>query len=112
MTFKPVVPRATARSDVENAIDHYLAQAGPEVALGFVDALERAFAAISEMPGIGSPRWAHELNLPGLRSWRIQGYPWLVFYVEAEASIDVWRVLHAKRDIPAWMEGEDPEASV
>lgn len=111
MTFKPVVPRVAARADVDDAIDHYLAQAGPEVALGFVDALERAFAAIGEMPGIGSPRWAHELNLPGLRSWRIQDYPRLVFYVEAEGSIDVWRVLHTKRDIPAWMEGEDPESS-
>ena len=71
-----------------------------------------ADAAIDELPGIGSPRWAHELNLPGLRSWRIQGYPWLVFYVEAEANVDVWRVLHAKLDIPTWMEGEGPEASV
>jgi toxin ParE1/3/4 len=112
VTFKPVVPRAAARADVDNAIDHYLAEAGPEVALGFIDALERAYAAIGELPGIGSPRWAHELNLPGLRSWRIQGYPWLVFYVEGEANIDVWRVLHAKLDIPAWMEGEGPEASV
>lgn len=112
MTFKPVVPRTAARADVEKAIEDYLAEAGPEVALGFVDALERTYAAIAEVPGIGSPRRAHELNLPGLRSWRIQGYPWLIFHVEAEASIDVWRVLHAKRDIPAWMEGEDPEASV
>ncbi|CCA90963.1 type II toxin-antitoxin system RelE/ParE family toxin [Novosphingobium sp. PP1Y] len=112
MTSKPVVPRAVARTDIDNAIEHYLAEAGPEVALGFIDALERTYAAIGKVPGIGSPRWAHELNLPGLRSWRIQGYPWLVFYVEAEASIDVWRVLHAKRDIPAWMEGEVPEASV
>jgi toxin ParE1/3/4 len=112
VTFKPVVPRASARADVDNAIDHYLAEAGPEVALGFIDALERTYAAIGELPGIGSPRWAHKLNLPGLRSWRIQDYPWLVFYVEGEAIIDVWRVLHAKRDIPAWMEGEGLEASV
>lgn len=112
MTFKPVVPCAAARADVDNTIDHYLAEAGPEVALGVIDALERAYAAIGEVPGIGSPRWPHELNLPGLRPWRIQGYPWLVLYVEAEISIDVWRVLHAKRDITAWMEGEDPEAPV
>jgi len=112
VTFKPVVARAAARADVDNAIDHYLTEAGPDVVLGFIEALERAYAAIGEAPGIGSPRWAHELNLPGLRSWRIHGYPWLVFYVVAEASIDVWRVLHAKRDIPAWMEGEGPEASV
>jgi toxin ParE1/3/4 len=26
-----------------------------------------------------------------------------VFYVEREDHIDVWRVVHAQRDIPAWM---------
>jgi toxin ParE1/3/4 len=26
-----------------------------------------------------------------------------VFFVEREDHIDVWRVLHGKRDIPAWM---------
>ena len=26
-----------------------------------------------------------------------------VFYVEREADIDVWRVLHGARDIPAWL---------
>ena len=111
MTSKPVVPRTAARGNVEKAIEDHLAKAGPEVTLAFVDTLERTCAAIGEMPGIGSPRCAHELNLPGLRSWRIQGYPSLAFYAEAETSIDVWRVLHTKRDVPAWREGEDPAAS-
>lgn len=109
MTPKPVVPRAAARADVDAAVDHYVAEAGPEVALGFIDALERTYSAIGEAPAIGSPRWAHELNLPGLLSRRVKDYPWLVFYVEAEASVDVWRVLHAKRDIPVWMENAEPD---
>jgi toxin ParE1/3/4 len=29
-----------------------------------------------------------------------------VFYIERESHIDVWRVLHAERDIPVWM--KDP----
>ena len=32
-----------------------------------------------------------------------EGFPHLVFYVEAEAETDVWRVLHGARDISAWM---------
>jgi toxin ParE1/3/4 len=49
------------------------------------------------------PRHARELNLPGLRSWSLQRYPCLVFYVERPNQIDIWRVLHDQRDIPAWL---------
>jgi toxin ParE1/3/4 len=38
-----------------------------------------------------------------LRSWPLQRYPHMVFYVELDDRIDVWRVLHGQRDIPAWM---------
>ncbi|ENO88947.1 plasmid stabilization system [Thauera aminoaromatica S2] len=34
-------------------------------------------------------------------------YPYLVFYVERADHIDVWRVLHGERDIPAWMQAPD-----
>lgn len=103
MTAKPVAPRAQARSDADAAIEHYSKEAGVDVALGFIDALEHVYGLIGEVPAAGSPRWAHELNLPGLRSCRLKGYPWLVFYIELEQHIDVWRLLHAKRDIPGWM---------
>lgn len=39
MTNRYIVPRELARSDVEAAVDHYVLEAGIEVALGFVDAL-------------------------------------------------------------------------
>ena len=107
MSAKPVAPRELARRDVEEAVDHYLWQAGAEIALGFVEALEEAFRAIGEHAGTGSPRYAHELGVPGLRSRRLARYPFLVFYVEHEDHVDVWRVLHAKRDIPAWLEGDE-----
>jgi toxin ParE1/3/4 len=65
------------------------------------------FAAISGHPGIGSPQYAHELAIPGLRSRKLKRYPYLVFYLERDDHIDVWRVLHAERDIPAWMRTPD-----
>ena len=107
MSGKPVLPRAAARRDVEDAVDHYVREAGVEVALGFIDALETAYRAISDHPAAGSPRYAHELTLPGLRSRGLKRYPYLVFYVERDDHIDVWRVLHAQRDIPAWMQKPD-----
>jgi toxin ParE1/3/4 len=30
-------------------------------------------------------------------------YPYLLFFMERDDHIDVWRVLHGKRDIPAWL---------
>lgn len=82
-------------------------EAGEAVALGFIDALEHAWMHIGLHPATGSPRYAHELNLPGLRAWPMTRYPYLVFYLERADRIDVWRVLHAQRDIPAWMREPD-----
>jgi toxin ParE1/3/4 len=105
---KTVVPRRQAQQDVDEAIDYYLREAGIAVATEFVDALEDAFAHIAMYPGTGSPRYAHELDAPRLRSWPLTRFPYLVFYVEGTSHVDVWRVLHAKRDLPAWLE-ELPE---
>lgn len=101
-TAKPLVRRARADEDVVEAIDYYLVES-PANALRFVDALEAAYKHIQRAPGTGSPRYAHELNLPGLRSWPCKRYPYLVCYVERADSIDVWRVLHTRRDIPRWL---------
>jgi toxin ParE1/3/4 len=30
-----------------------------------------------------------------------------VFYIERGDHIDIWRVIHAHRDIPAWMRDPD-----
>jgi toxin ParE1/3/4 len=101
--LKGIVPRELANRDVEEAIDHYLVEASAKVALRFVDELEKAYAHIARNPASGSPRYAHQLGLADLRFWPLGRYPYLVFYVERDEHIDVWRVLHEQRDIPAWM---------
>ena len=103
MTQKPVVLRGRARHDIDEAIDHYSTVATSALSLAFIDALEEAFRQMAELPASGSPRYADELGLPGLRSRVVKGFPYLVFYVEREADIDVWRLLHAARDIPTWL---------
>ena len=109
MKAKPVVPREQANRDVDEIIDHYLNEQAELAAIGFIDALEQAYLHIGRHPGIGSPRYGHELNLPGLRSWALKRYPHLVFHVERSDHIDVWRILHGQRDIPAWM--QEPDAT-
>jgi toxin ParE1/3/4 len=101
---KPLIPRARAERDIDGAIDYYLSENAPDAALGFIDAAEQAYSHISRHPATGSSRYAIELNLPGLRFWPLSRYPYLVFYLERDDHIDVWRVLHSSRDIPAWMQ--------
>jgi toxin ParE1/3/4 len=107
VTAKPVVPREQANRDVDDAIAWYLSEGAEADALGLIDALEQAYTHIGDHPSAGSPRYAHELNLPDLRLWPLTHYPYLVFYVEQPDHIDVWRVLHGQRDIPAWMREPD-----
>lgn len=102
-------PRAQARQDVEDAVAHHLAKDAEAAALGFIGALEKAYGRIGRHPATGSPRYAHELNLPGLCSWLLTRYHYLVFYVEHADHVDVWRVLHGQRDIPSWI--REPEGA-
>ena len=109
MTAKPVIPRERAVRDVEEILDYYLAEGSELAATGFIDALERAYAHIGEHPATGASRYASKLDLPDLCSWPLARYPYLVFCVEREEHIDVWRVLHGKRDVPRWMrEPQEP----
>ena len=107
MSYKPVVLRARADRDIDEAIDFYLGAGAPRAALKFIDALEQALGDIERHPAIGSTRYAAELELPGLRCRQIKGFPQIVFYVEREDHVDVWRVLHGSRDIPAWLQATD-----
>ncbi len=95
-----VVPRAAAHRDVDRTIDHYLREGSAAVARRFIAALEKAYRHIARAPASGSLRYAHELEIPGLRAWPLRGYPQIAFYVERADHIDVWRVLHRERGIP------------
>ncbi len=107
MKAKTAVPREQANRDVDEIIAYYMGEGAAHAALGFIDALEHAYTHIGSRPGTGSPRYAHELNLPGLRTWSLTGYPYLVFYALRPDHVDIWRVLHEQRDIPEWMQDTD-----
>ena len=103
MSSRRIDPRELARGDMRAAARYYRLEAGEDVALGFVAALRAALIAIAEHPGAGSPRYGIELGIAGLRSWPLDRYPYLVFYVELDDRIDVWRVLHGRRDIASML---------
>lgn len=93
--------RASAAADVDEAVDHYQREAGDAVALDFIESLERCVHQIGPAPHIGSLRFSYELDIPELRVLATHRFPYLVFHVPNDDTIEVWRVLHSRRDIPS-----------
>ena len=103
MKTKRVAVRRVAARDIDAAVGHYLQKGGAAIALRFVAALEEAYRHIRRFPATGALRYAAEIGITGLRFWPLNRFPSLVFYVEREDHVDVLKVLHAHRDIPAWL---------
>ena len=85
--------------DAEEASFFYEMTASKRVALDFSAALEDAYRFITENPTAGSRRYADLLSLPGVRTWTMKRFPYIVFYAANSETIEVLRVLHAHRDI-------------
>ncbi|MDP2955999.1 MAG: type II toxin-antitoxin system RelE/ParE family toxin [Longimicrobiales bacterium] len=103
----PLLVTAVADDDIRQAASFYVAEGSTAVAIAFVEAVERTFLHVRTHPGAGSPRYAHELDIPGLRSWPVAGFPYLVFYRMEAHTLTVWRVLHAERDIPEHLQAPE-----
>ena len=108
MIERRVVLTTQARRDIRQATAWYRTEGGALLARRWVDAVEAALRHIGAPPLTGSTRYAVQLTLDALRFWPIDSFPYLVFYVEREQQIEVGRVLHVKRDIPAWLGDEGP----
>jgi toxin ParE1/3/4 len=82
-------------ANLESEIDYYLFDEGSlAAALGFIAAVEEALQRLGKHPAMGSPCHAYVLDLPGLRSWPLYRYPHLVFYVDRDAYVEIWRVIN------------------
>ena len=103
--MKPIRIRPLAETDIDHAVA-YIWRDNPVAATQLLDALEEGFSALSHQPAMGSPRYAHLIPGNMLRMWKVDKFPYLVFYLEHEDHLDVVRVLHEVRDIPALL-GED-----
>lgn len=106
----PVLPRELATEDLRQAAAWYAAEADGAIARRFIDAAEQAFTRIGRQPALGSPRYAVELDWPGLRTHPLDGFPYLIFYVDQTDHLDVLRVLHTHRDLPTSLRVPAPES--
>ena len=106
MKTKPVVTRHRADEDVDLAFEHYLTEAGPDLAEAFIDEYERCVSHLSRFPLSGSPRLEHTLAISGIRHWGLRRFPFLIIYVDTDYAVEILRVLHAQTDIPTHLRDE------
>jgi toxin ParE1/3/4 len=99
--------RSRAASDIDDAIAYLRGDAGDVVTLAFIGALENGINHINRSPNAGSLRFAYELGIPELRGWGLRRFPYVIFYVALGDRIDIWRVLHTRRDIPGSFARDD-----
>lgn len=87
-------------SDFRSTVLWYRETAGSDLAERFARAVEAAASDISMFPALDSTRYAEYLRIPSLRSRAVADFPYLVFYIERESHIEIWRLLHTDRDVP------------
>ena len=92
--------------ELDNKVD-VLSEKIMDIIKQFIDELEAAIYHLQAFPETGSPRFAHLLDLPELRSWSLKRFPFLIFYFETAVSIDIWRILHQHRDVPAHLHQDE-----
>jgi toxin ParE1/3/4 len=93
--------RERAKLDLQEQAE-YFRQDSPETAVRFLEAAEQSMDTLLSMPELGSLQEYSPARWRGLRSWPIRGFEnYLIFYFSRDTGIEVVRVLHGARDIPA-----------
>jgi toxin ParE1/3/4 len=88
--------------DMLKQVDWYREKASPEVAEGYINAVEATLQSLAKTPGLGRPRFPSWPELAGIRSWRVER-PYqrhLIFYRFDEESLVAERIIHGARDLP------------
>jgi toxin ParE1/3/4 len=101
--MKPLVIQRRALRDMEQARTYYEEHA-VHMVINLVCELDAALLHLQRNPGTGSPRWGLQLGLAGLRVWRFDQFPYLIFYFDHPRKIEVVRVLHQSKNIPQHLE--------
>jgi toxin ParE1/3/4 len=103
MSKKRFIPHRFAVKDEEEIVQYYEQTSSELTALDFINALDQAFSQLGRYPQMGSPRPEYDLELDGIRSWSLKRFPHLIYYEIQDDHIELWRILHSKRDITQTM---------
>jgi len=78
--------------DLAEELNWLADKAGADVAEAWYQSLQGTLRQVQAHPFLGRPR--KDLSPPGIRSWRVSGYPrWLLFYgVDQEQNLILYRL--------------------
>ena len=108
--MKRLVLRPQAKADLLANVRWYVERGGLELGARLFDAAQASLVTVQTQPGFGSPAIGQCCGLPGLRSWRVKGFPLHWFYFDRDDSIDVVRLLADRQDVAAILDDESPSA--
>ena len=63
--------------------------------------MSNALQQLALNPAIGSPMMGQALGMPGMRTWRLDGFPLSYWYFEREDHLDVARLVGHGQDSAA-----------
>lgn len=97
-----ISPRA--QTDVDEEAAYYQTTAGLDTATRFLEDLRHTFERLLEFPHLGTPWPTTRRELLGLRRRVLSQFPYSVFSLPSEQAVEIVRVLHNSRDLPAALE--------
>ena len=80
-----------------NEIEEYIAQDNPDVAKRVIQEIRAAMRRLAEYPQLGHPR--DDVDDPRYRFWPV--YSYLIVYAFETDPLQIIRVIHGSRDVPA-----------
>ncbi len=96
--MKPARLTPAAKQDRRDEVLYYRSVAGAGVAKNLVEALKKALNALEQQPGMGSPAIGQELDIEGLRAWRLDGFPLSLWYFERSDHVLVVRLVGQRQN--------------
>ena len=101
MATRLLVWAPKAKQDLLRIWGYYARLASPEIADSLLHEIGKRALGLSQRPFVGRPRT--EL-LPGLRSVLV--HPYAIIYLVTDNAVEIVRVLHERRDLPAEVKKE------
>ena len=101
--MKRLTVQRRAMRDLAGARAYYRQEA-PHMLVDFALTVDSELSHLRRHPDTGSPRYGLQLGIPGLRSWPVKKFPYMIFYMVEDTRIVVLRVLHQSTDIPVHLE--------
>ena len=99
-----LVIRPRAQTDVDAEAAYYHTTDSLLTATRFLEDLRHVFERLVQFPHLGTFWPTGNRELIGLRRRPLPHFPYSVFYLPTEGAVEIVRVLHNSRDLPALLE--------